>query len=48
MRKTKSNATKIMFAEDMIIAYRYGEFLQKWGNIFVNLKSYGLQPLIFY
>jgi len=48
MRKIKSNATKIMFMEDMIIAYRRGEFPQKLVNIFVGLRSYGLQLLMFY
>jgi hypothetical protein len=46
--KEQEQCHKDMFVEDMIIAYRCEEFPQKLGNIFVNLKSYGPQLLIFY
>ncbi len=45
--KEEEQCHKDMFVEDMTIAYRYGEFPQEWGNMFVNPKSYDLQPLIF-
>ena len=46
--KDQEQCHKDMFVEDMIIAYRRGEFPQKLGNIFVDLRSYGLQLLMFY